>query len=69
MNVSDEAGLRNFKDFLTIYNQMSEMCFNRCVVNLNGRNLTEEESACTDVCAEKQMKYNNRNYSRSHSQC
>merc|ERR1719427_1743138 len=55
MNVSDEAGLRNFKDFLSIYNQMSEMCFNRCVVNLNGRKLTEEESACTDVCAEKQI--------------
>ena len=40
---ASEAGLRNFKDFLSIYNQMSEMCFNRCVINLNHRQLTEEE--------------------------
>jgi hypothetical protein len=33
----DEDGLRNFKDFLTVYNQMSELCFNRCVLNLNSR--------------------------------
>ena len=57
---ASEAGLRNFKDFLSIYNQMSEMCFNRCVINLNHRQLTEEEQVCSDVCAEKQMKYNNR---------
>ena len=57
---ASEAGLRNFKDFLSIYNQMSEMCFNRCVINLNHRQLSEEEQVCSDVCAEKQMKYNNR---------
>ena len=57
---ASEAGLRNFRDFLSIYNQMSEMCFNRCVINLNHRQLTEEEQVCSDVCAEKQMKYNNR---------
>ena len=55
-----EAGLRNFRDFLEIYNKMSEMCFNRCVINLNNATLSEEERACTDVCAEKQMKFNNR---------
>ena len=55
-----ESGLRNFRDFLTVYNQMSEMCFQRCVVSMNTRQLTEEEQACTDVCAEKQMKFNNR---------
>ena len=57
---ANEDGLRNFKDFLSIYNQMSEMCFNRCVINLNHRQLSEEEQVCSDVCAEKQMKYNNR---------
>ena len=59
-NIDVEGGLRNFRDFLSVYNQMSENCFNRCIINLNQRNLSEEEKACTDVCAEKQMKYNNR---------
>ena len=59
-SAQDEAGLRNFRDFLTVYNQMSELCFQRCVINLNSRQLTQEEQACTDVCAEKQMKFNNR---------
>jgi len=58
MNLADEAGLRNFKDFLLVYNQMSEICFNRCIVNLNSRNLSEEEAACSDVCVSKQMKFN-----------
>ena len=56
----EESGLRNFRDFLTVYNQMSEMCFQRCVVSMNSRELTGEEQACADVCAEKQMKFNNR---------
>ena len=55
-----DAGLRNFKDFLVLYNQMSEMCFNRCVINLNNRTLSAEEQQCSDVCAEKHMKFNNR---------
>ena len=58
--VDEESGLRNFRDFLTVYNQMSEMCFQRCVVSMNTRQLTMEEQACADVCAEKQMKFNNR---------
>ena len=61
MNTLDvDSGLRNFRDFLKVYNQMSESCFNRCVINLNQRTLSDEEKACTDVCAEKQMKFNNR---------
>ena len=61
MNTVDvESGLRNFRDFLAVYNQMSESCFNRCIINLNHRTLSDEEKACTDVCAEKQMKFNNR---------
>ena len=59
-NIDVEGGLRNFRDFLSVYNQMSESCFNRCIINLNQRNLSEEEKACSDVCAEKQMKFNNR---------
>jgi len=55
-----DEGLSQFKDILTMYNHMSELCFKRCVVNLNDRTLSDEEKACTDVCAEKAMKFNNR---------
>ena len=55
-----DEGLSQFKDILTMYNHMSELCFNRCVINLNDRTLSDEEKACTDVCAEKAMKFNNR---------
>ena len=55
-----DEGLSQFKDILTMYNHMSELCFNRCIINLNHRTLSDEEKACTDVCAEKAMKFNNR---------
>lgn len=55
-----EQGIANFKDFLQVYNQMTESCFNRCIINLNNRSLTDEEKSCSDVCAEKHMKFNNR---------
>ena len=55
-----DEGLSQFKDILTMYNHMSELCFKRCVINLNDRMLSDEEKACTDVCAEKAMKFNNR---------
>ena len=58
--MAHDPGLSQFKDILTMYNQMSELCFNRCVINLNSRQLSEEEAACTDACAEKAMKFNNR---------
>ena len=32
-----------FKDFLQLYNVMSESCFLRCVTAFNNRALTEEE--------------------------
>lgn len=32
-----------FKDFLQLYNVMSESCFLRCVTAFNSRALTEEE--------------------------
>jgi uncharacterized membrane protein len=55
-----EEGLKNMKDFLQQYNKFSEQCFNNCIVNLNNRNLTGEESSCADVCVSKLYNTNNR---------
>jgi len=55
---ADLSSLRNFKDFLQLYNVMSESCFLRCVTAFNSRTLTEEEAICIDRCAGKHVKVN-----------
>jgi len=59
MNFNEE-GLRNYKDFLSTYNKISEACFNSCVVNLNARGLSDEEASCAENCAERQINYQNK---------
>nr|CAH7761492.1 unnamed protein product [Callosobruchus chinensis] len=43
-----------------MYNRMTEMCFSRCVNNINSRKLDEEEIECVEDCSMKFVKYNNR---------
>jgi len=56
----DPNGLRNFKDFLSLYNQLSEVCFNACVEQLNDRNLNKSEEGCVDRCCSKYTNMNHR---------
>ncbi|XP_017034931.1 mitochondrial import inner membrane translocase subunit Tim10B [Drosophila kikkawai] len=53
-----DPNLRNFKDFLTLYNKVTEMCFGRCVDNLNERNLASHEDVCVDRCVTKFARFN-----------
>lgn len=39
---------------------MTEMCFQRCVVNVHVRQLDTEEVNCVDSCSQKFITYNNR---------
>ncbi|PSN38950.1 hypothetical protein C0J52_08938 [Blattella germanica] len=57
---ADTASLRNFKDFLLLFNVISESCFRRCVYTLTGRGLTDEEARCVSECANKHVKVNNK---------
>ncbi|KXJ71283.1 hypothetical protein RP20_CCG020949 [Aedes albopictus] len=52
--------LRNLKDFLTLYNQVTELCFKSCVDNLFGRDLSADEIRCTDNCVGKFSSVNQR---------
>ncbi|XP_074996668.1 mitochondrial import inner membrane translocase subunit Tim10 B isoform X2 [Calonectris borealis] len=38
--------LRSLRDFLLVYNRMTELCFRHCVSNLNYRLLTGREPPC-----------------------
>ncbi|KAL4608506.1 mitochondrial import inner membrane translocase subunit Tim10 B [Arapaima gigas] len=55
-----EQQLRNLRDFLLVYNRMTEICFQRCTSNLNYRNLTMDEERCVDNCAGKLIRSNHR---------
>uniref|UniRef100_A0A672H9D5 Tim10-like domain-containing protein n=1 Tax=Salarias fasciatus TaxID=181472 RepID=A0A672H9D5_SALFA len=48
------------RDFLLVYNRMTEICFQRCASNFNYRNLTMDEERCVDNCAGKLIRSNHR---------
>lgn len=52
--------MRNFREFLETYNKISEVCFNRCIVNIHERNLTQEEISCCDSCTTKNVNVNHK---------
>ena len=51
---------RNFKDFMQLYNQLTESCFNICVADLGSRKLTDAEESCVGLCAEKNIRLNHK---------
>lgn len=55
-----QGQLRNLRDFLLVYNRMTEICFHRCSSNFNYRNLTMDEERCVDSCAGKLIRTNHR---------
>ncbi|NXV53639.1 T10B translocase, partial [Uria aalge] len=52
--------LFQLRDFLLVYNRMTELCFQHCVSNLNYRLLTGSEERCLDGCAGKLVHANHR---------
>ena len=53
-------GLRNFKEFIEMYNKTTESCFRQCVINLNNRDVTNEEDSCIMDCTSKHVNLNHR---------
>ncbi|XP_028322827.1 mitochondrial import inner membrane translocase subunit Tim10 B isoform X2 [Gouania willdenowi] len=58
--MSPDQQLRNLRDFLMVYNRMTEVCFQRCSSNFNYRYLTMDEEGCVDNCAGKLIRSNHR---------
>jgi len=56
----DPLELRNLKDFLTLFNKLSERCFHRCVYDLGQLNLAADEIACVDRCIIKNVNANHK---------
>ncbi|NXB70252.1 T10B translocase, partial [Donacobius atricapilla] len=48
------------RDFLLVYNRMTELCFRHCVCDLNYRLLTGPEESCVDSCTARLVRANHR---------
>ena len=62
MNVEEQrkAMLSNFRQYATVYNELTEVCFTSCVQDLGQRRLSEEEASCADTCAAKLLQATSR---------
>jgi hypothetical protein len=54
------ANLGQLKEFLTVYNTLTERCFEACVCSLTHNTLNEQEERCVQQCINKQMIVNRR---------
>nr|CAD7265516.1 unnamed protein product [Timema shepardi] len=54
------SGYLLFKDFLQVYNIMSEVCFSRCVSTLSNRDISADEAQCVSLCTDKYVNMNNK---------
>ncbi|KAL1237550.1 Mitochondrial import inner membrane translocase subunit [Trichinella spiralis] len=52
--------LFDLRQFLILYNSLTEVCFNSCVYSLNGRSLITDERQCVARCVEKNIRGNER---------
>ncbi|XP_076233213.1 mitochondrial import inner membrane translocase subunit Tim10 B [Calliopsis andreniformis] len=56
----DVTHMRNFKDFLLLYNQISEACFKRCMNTFISREISTDEDICLRKCLEKHIHANHK---------
>lgn len=49
-----------FRDFLVLYNKLTELCFKQCTDNFFSREVSQDESTCLDRCVIKFSRVNQR---------
>ncbi|KAK0399228.1 hypothetical protein QR680_002951 [Steinernema hermaphroditum] len=54
------ADLGQLKEFLSVYNTLTERCFQACVSDFTEHKLSDGESQCVNSCMDKQMRVNRR---------
>uniref|UniRef100_A0AC35U029 Zf-Tim10_DDP domain-containing protein n=1 Tax=Rhabditophanes sp. KR3021 TaxID=114890 RepID=A0AC35U029_9BILA len=50
--------ISQLREFLTVYNALTNRCFSACVYDLNSNTLIPEETKCAYQCLNKQMSLN-----------
>lgn len=56
----DTEQIKTFRDFLTSYNKLSEICFVDCITDFTTRDIKTKEEKCALNCMEKYLKMNQR---------
>lgn len=56
----DPEQIKSFREFLTSYNQLSELCFVDCITDFTTRDVKPKEQKCALNCTEKYLKMNQR---------
>lgn len=52
--------ITQLREFLSVYNFLTERCFESCVGRFNEHQLASEESQCVNKCIDKYMRVNRR---------
>ncbi|CAI5449219.1 unnamed protein product [Caenorhabditis angaria] len=52
--------IQQLREFLTVYNTLTERCFSACARDYNTPQLTKDEHSCVSQCIDKQMLVNRR---------
>ncbi|XP_043496707.1 mitochondrial import inner membrane translocase subunit Tim9-like [Polistes fuscatus] len=52
--------IQTFKNFITSYNKLSEICFIDCITDFTTRDVKPKEEKCALNCMEKYLKMNQR---------
>ncbi|PVD25497.1 hypothetical protein C0Q70_13153 [Pomacea canaliculata] len=60
MQIDSESTIKQFREFLTQYNRISEQCFADCVHDFTTRKILEPENTCSLNCLEKFLKMSQR---------
>ncbi|WKY04452.1 hypothetical protein Q1695_005449 [Nippostrongylus brasiliensis] len=58
MNIQQD--IHQLREFLSVYNILTEKCFGSCIREYNTPNLTSAEDSCVSRCIDKQMRVNRR---------
>jgi import inner membrane translocase subunit TIM9 len=56
----DTTQVATFREFLTNFNRVSELCFRACVWDFTSRTVKDQEDRCSNHCVEKFLKSNQR---------
>ncbi|KAG2187948.1 hypothetical protein INT44_000698 [Umbelopsis vinacea] len=51
---------KQMKDFLRLYSNLVQRCFNDCVNDFTTKSVTSKEEACVNKCADKFLKHSER---------
>jgi len=60
LDLVTETTMKQFREFLSSYNKLSEMCFNDCVHDFTTRKILDKENSCSMNCMDKYLKMTQR---------